>query len=256
MLVLHNIMEDNEMIYVFDIDGTLSFNGKTIDKAIVESLVKLEEFGHEIIFASARPLRDMVEIVPEAFHNATWIGGNGAFLKTQNKTTVNTFGKKVHEKILNYLKDTPYTYMLDSDWNYTFKGPLDHPFYANINSHIAENLDINEHKTISKLALFTLEQGEIDFFESLGLTIHYHTNENMIDISPGICNKYEAIKQLGIHEYIAFGNDANDVEMFQNAQYSYCVGKSEYNKFASEVVLKENVATAILDSMKVKKSIN
>lgn len=237
------------MIYIFDIDGTLSFNGKTIENDIVQSLIKLEDARHEIIFASARPLRDMVDIVPKEFHDSKWIGGNGAFLKTKDKTYVNTFDEKTHEKILNYLRKTAYTYMLDSDWDFTFSGPLDHPFFKNINSHIAENLDLDAHQTISKLALFTLEQSVIDFFLDLGLTIHYHTNEEMIDISPGICNKYEAIKQLGIKEYIAFGNDANDVEMFKNAQYSYCVGVSNYNKFASEIVLKENVAQAILNTI-------
>ena len=53
------------MNFVFDIDGTLCFNGKTIDQAIVDALNKLLEHGHTITFASARPIRDLVPVLPK-----------------------------------------------------------------------------------------------------------------------------------------------------------------------------------------------
>lgn len=43
------------MKFVFDIDGTLCFNGKSIDPSIVDALLQLQNSGHELIFASARP---------------------------------------------------------------------------------------------------------------------------------------------------------------------------------------------------------
>ncbi len=42
------------MKFVFDIDGTLCFNGKSIDPSIIDSLLQLQHAGHELIFASAR----------------------------------------------------------------------------------------------------------------------------------------------------------------------------------------------------------
>ena len=46
------------MKFVFDLDGTLSFDGVTIDEEIKQVLVRAEEFGHEVAFASARSYRD------------------------------------------------------------------------------------------------------------------------------------------------------------------------------------------------------
>lgn len=43
------------MNFVFDLDGTLCFNGKSIDKEIIDALQELKFAGHQVIFASARP---------------------------------------------------------------------------------------------------------------------------------------------------------------------------------------------------------
>ena len=45
------------MKFVFDLDGTLSFDGVTIDDEIKQVLLRAEEFGHEVAFASARSYR-------------------------------------------------------------------------------------------------------------------------------------------------------------------------------------------------------
>ncbi|MGO5864836.1 HAD hydrolase family protein [Staphylococcus aureus] len=64
------------MKFVFDIDGTLCFNGKSIDPSIIDSLLQLQHAGHELIFASARPIRDLLPVLPEVFHQHTLIGAN------------------------------------------------------------------------------------------------------------------------------------------------------------------------------------
>lgn len=47
------------MKFVFDLDGTLSFDGVTIDDEIKQVLLRAEEFGHEVAFASARSYREI-----------------------------------------------------------------------------------------------------------------------------------------------------------------------------------------------------
>lgn len=47
------------MRFVFDIDGTLCFDGRLIDQTIIDTLLQLQHDGHELIFASARPIRDL-----------------------------------------------------------------------------------------------------------------------------------------------------------------------------------------------------
>ena len=46
------------MKFVFDLDGTLSFDYMTIDEEIQQVLLKAEDYGHELVFASARSYRD------------------------------------------------------------------------------------------------------------------------------------------------------------------------------------------------------
>ena len=57
------------MIFVFDLDGTISFSGREIAPDIIAELKKIEELGHQIVFASARPIRDLLPVLPEQLHS-------------------------------------------------------------------------------------------------------------------------------------------------------------------------------------------
>ena len=46
------------MKFVFDLDGTLSFDYMTIDEEIKQVLLTAPQFDHEVLFASARSYRD------------------------------------------------------------------------------------------------------------------------------------------------------------------------------------------------------
>lgn len=74
------------MYYVFDVDGTICFNGISIDPSILESLKKLKE-THQLVFASARPIRDLLPIVSE-FKDCLLIGGNGSIVSENEKIRV------------------------------------------------------------------------------------------------------------------------------------------------------------------------
>lgn len=73
------------MRFVFDIDGTLCFDGRLIDQTIIDTLLQLQHDGHELIFASARPIRDLLPVLPSVFHQHTLIGANGAMIFTAIK---------------------------------------------------------------------------------------------------------------------------------------------------------------------------
>ncbi|PES28334.1 HAD hydrolase family protein, partial [Bacillus thuringiensis] len=57
---------------------------------------------------------------------------------------------------------------------------------------------------------------------NMNVVVHSHGNEGILDISPNGIDKWSGLQQLGVEEkeYIAFGNDANDITMFQHAMYS------------------------------------
>ena len=73
--------------FVFDVDGTLSFDGQTIAAEILASIQALVERGHRIIFASARPIRDLMPIIP-GFKHAQLIGANGALVAQNGRVEV------------------------------------------------------------------------------------------------------------------------------------------------------------------------
>ena len=66
-------MTNNE--FYFDIDGTICFDGRSIDSSIKQRLFKLRQVNHNVIFASARPIRDLLPVIPE-FADDTLIGGS------------------------------------------------------------------------------------------------------------------------------------------------------------------------------------
>ncbi len=59
--------------------------------------------------------------------------------------------------------------------------------------------------------------------------INVYESENMFDLLPANVNKFTALnKYFGINtdEYIAFGNDTNDIELLNNAKQGYIIGNN------------------------------
>jgi len=69
-----------ELRFVFDLDGTIVFHGQPISDTIQRALQELAAYEHEIIFASARPIRDMLPVINEALQRYSMIGGNGSLI--------------------------------------------------------------------------------------------------------------------------------------------------------------------------------
>ncbi len=85
--------------------------------------------------------------------------------------------------------------------------------------------------TASDLVAFYQELNTLD------VVIHQHKNENVLDISPKGVHKWSALQALGIQDYIAFGNDANDITMFQHAKHSVMIRyHKELATYASETI--------------------
>lgn len=57
------------MQFVFDLDGTICFKGKPVSDKILDSLAELTKNDHQVIFASAKPIRDMLPVIREDFHH-------------------------------------------------------------------------------------------------------------------------------------------------------------------------------------------
>ena len=231
------------MIYVFDLDGTICFRGRPVTEKILKTFEELHLKGHEIIFASARPIRDMLPVLDKKFHSYTMIGGNGSLISKNGKLIHSTsFTNIEFETLRSLLVEYNSTYLIDGDWDYTYTGSKDHPILNNLDpSGLAKNVDIDEHTTIVKTLVLTSDNMEelLKKIDSIGVVVHKHSNENVLDISPKNIDKWNALSKLGIKkgDYIAFGNDTNDISMFINASYSIMIGShEELSNYASEFI--------------------
>lgn len=235
------------MQFVFDLDGTICFKGKSLTKEICDALDECQAMGHEIIFASARPIRDLLPVLPEKYHQLRMVGGNGAFRNADGSIEVNSFDEGTCKQLFNIIDAHQLAYLIDSSWDYSYTGGQTHPIYQNIDPFkSARNVPIDMLENVVKMVLFTSNAEIQKSLEALPLILHLHHNEGILDLSPEGIDKWSGLQQLGVkeNEFIAFGNDSNDICMFKAAKESICIG--------SHSVAKENATFQVTEDEAVK----
>lgn len=234
------------MNFVFDLDGTICFNGKPISEKIAQALDNLQMKGHTIIFASARPIRDMLPVLNYRFHNLTMIGCNGSLVSQEGKMkSFGSFSEAQFRSIESLILEYKATYLIDGEWDYTYTGPKDHYILNNLDSaNLANKVSLDSHNSIVKILILTASDlNQLEYkLSTLDLVLHRHKDQNILDISPKGIHKGASLKLLiKSSDYIAFGNDANDVSMFQNAAYSVMIGHHDLlSKYATETISLED----------------
>lgn len=218
------------MKFVFDLDGTICFKGKPVTEKILSALEELAAKGHDVIFASARPIRDMLPVIHERFHTYTMIGGNGSLVSQQGKLThAHAFTPEQIGAITTLIGEFEATYLIDGEWDYSYTGPSDHPILNNVDpAKLANKIDIDKHPSIVKVLILTANRMEdmAEQLSALDVVVHRHKSENVLDMSPKNIHKWGALSKMGVEEgdYVAFGNDANDITMFMHATHSVMIG--------------------------------
>ncbi|WP_209977206.1 HAD-IIB family hydrolase [Paenibacillus eucommiae] len=246
------------MKFVFDLDGTICFHGQPVSETLLKCFEDLVNENHEIIFASARPIRDMLPVIHQRFHKYSLIGGNGSLVSTYGSIThIESFHNAQVLKVLQFIEEHQATYLIDSDWDYSYTGPLDHHILKNVDaSKLAKQVPIESLMSVVKILILTANDMEnlAEKITNLGVVIHRHRNENVLDISPQNIHKWNALKQLGVKEkqFIAFGNDANDIPMFKKAQHTVMIGHhDDLAQYATETIpLEGNYEEKIVAKLK------
>ncbi|UHA73425.1 HAD-IIB family hydrolase [Paenibacillus sp. 481] len=234
------------MKFVFDLDGTICFSGKPLSTKMVQALDFIVQNGHEVVFASARPIRDLLPVLPTSMHQCSMVGGNGAFVAKEGSilSTIH-FDKEIAESLMGLINKFEADYLIDSQWDYAYSGDDDHPIRRNLDpEQRAQNRRIEElNENVKVVILRSLEpQHMLNELQKLPIVTYMHGSENIIDVSPHGVDKWAGLQALGVQpqEYIAFGNDANDVSMFRHAKRSICVGDHvELVQMATEKVLND-----------------
>jgi len=245
------------MNFVFDLDGTICFKGKPITDKLLEALERISSHGHEVIFASARPIRDMLPVINSRLHSWTMIGGNGSLI-SKNGSIIHSssFTHSQLHTIKSIMSEFQATYLIDGEWDYSYTGPQDHPILNNLDpAKLAKMVDVDDHQSIIKILILTSSSmAELTKrLSALDVVTHTHGNENVLDISPNNVDKWHAIRKLGIqqNDYVAFGNDANDISMFKHAKHSVMIGYHDaLAEYATEMIpLVENTEQMIIEKL-------
>jgi len=234
------------MTFVFDLDGTICFSGREISPKIVSELEKLESRGHELVFASARPIRDMLPLIRGVFDHSFLIGGNGSIISDKGKVKVmSSIEEEDFSQLQRIIEKYDLDYILDSDWDYALKNRNDE--LANINSKVdalklAQNILPSAIKTCIKCHLLNIPSEHyekiVNLLDRMNVTKIVHSDAQSVDIVATGINKYETFVSIfGSEEYVAFGNDHNDIELLSNAKYAVSVGDNESVKKISHVNL-------------------
>ncbi|MCR8632126.1 HAD-IIB family hydrolase [Paenibacillus radicis (ex Xue et al. 2023)] len=242
------------MKFVFDLDGTICFKGQPISDRLVQCLEKLIEAGHEVIFASARPIRDMLPVIDEKFHNFCLIGGNGSLVTIDGANVqVNSFSDDQVQAVIGLIQEYQATYLIDSDWDYAYTGPSNHPILNNVDPmKLANSVTLETLKRIVKILILSSTNMErmSEQLVSLDCVVHRHVNENVLDVSPQNIHKWSALQKVGLKgkEFIVFGNDANDISMFKEVLHSVRIGNhTELEKYCTESIpLEGDYETSII----------
>jgi HAD superfamily hydrolase (TIGR01484 family) len=245
------------MNFVFDLDGTICFKGKPVTAKLLAALERLEAKGHTVFFASARPIRDMLPVLDQRFHRHTLIGGNGSLVSRRGELErAVPFSPEQREALQQLLKEHEATFLIDGEWDYTYTGAADHPILANVDpSRLAKRIGLEAHKAIVKVLILTSNdmEGLAKKAAELGVVVHRHGKENVLDVSPPDVDKWGALEGLAVKKggYVAFGNDANDITLFMNAKHSVMIGHhDELSQYAAEALpLGEDIEDRIAERL-------
>lgn len=242
------------MNFIFDIDGTISFGDNQIDSDIYKELKSLEENGHKLIFATARSYRDSLPVIREYFKDNVLVGLNGGYVYENSKIG---YSKIINEesfaRVMKLVLKKDLAYFIDEEFNYSCYKEEKFEFVDTIDPlKLADRLNLEVVKNPVKIVISLSDLSEKDKFVSSIkeiplLDVLYHEREDNLYInSHGTTKASTILEVLNGQDYVAYGNDKNDIDMFKNALYCVQVGDLDYLKsYSNEVTSKENLVYSI-----------
>lgn len=245
---------DNEFKrVVFDLDGTLCFDGVKINNSILNSITNMYNVGFEVIFASARPIRDIYPLLPIKFHDFDMIGGNGSIIKKNNEIFTEFIPEVIVNEIFKIIDRNNVKVLVDGSFNYHYNGDENLELKKRVDTNnIAMNIPRTEIENVIKIAILDSDESSSIYQEVSkidGIKMNNYKNENFFDIVLADINKKTTLfKYFGETPYIAFGNDVNDIELLVSASIGYIVGNNQELKILSNC--------SFINSLQVHEAIN
>ncbi|MCF6439271.1 Cof-type HAD-IIB family hydrolase [Pseudoalteromonas luteoviolacea] len=220
------------MNVVFDLDGTLIFHGQPMQDAVSDALLKIEQQGATVLFATARPLRDTLPVIEKQFWDHQIIGCNGAMIsKNKQVTDALHFVKDEIVEVLDWLDKENIAYLFDGLEEYAIS-TTSHHFHLDVKKLGREpvcNQSARHQPIVKLLVLEEHRHEEVKAFLSTVLSdydVYHHNGYHSFDVVPKNSNKLNALLRIGLdmNNTICMGNDQNDIAMLEAAKKAYVVG--------------------------------
>lgn len=231
-------------LFVFDLDGTIIIDNQMLHPMLYEILKELEKKEEKIVFATSRSLRGVKKVLPEQLLKFPLILCNGAFAVWDNEiVSEGSIPKDVYEKISYYLEKNNISFYLDMGTEIFIPKDREHDFLKTLkeeakNEKIYHELSEIKSKVYKIGVVETIGSDILKEIEDIsGKSKIYQHMDRTVDIVPENCSKWKMLQKLKLtsngKKIVTFGNDANDMEMIQDADIGVAVCSS--NKELCEV---------------------
>ena len=228
------INPDRRKCFIFDLDGTIIFKNQFLSKEIESLLYQIKDAGHELIFATGRPLREFKLVMPEWTHTQPLSLFSGCVSVIGDKLIRS---KSIQENLIPEISDicvkNNFPFIMDNLTHYY------HPPMKNMVLGILDKRSFKYHVSnleqmlgteIYKVLIFDMQAHEqfLQYAEDKQLLIKHHSYDDCFDIVPQHCNKYLGVEpfitDFANEDVFVFGNDFNDLELLRHFNNSVLFG--------------------------------
>lgn len=228
--------------FVFDLDGTIVYNGKPVDEKFNQLLLDIKDAGHQIIYATGRSFRDFIPVIPEwSVGEPSVVFGGGLVIANDEIKFQQFIDETYLHEIIEFLEKNHVHYLVDGQSNF-YHPSKEHWLYQDIVKLTGKVKAESAHHVICDGAykILILDFEWLSHFQQFiidkALTIKCHFYDKCFDIMPANVNKYNGLSILSLPEannIYVFGNDQNDLELMQNLPNSIMLGHhQELSKYA------------------------
>lgn len=229
-------MPNNKRIIFFDIDGTLLDHNKQLPSSAKHAILELKNVGHRVILATGRsPF--MLENVAQELGINSYVGFNGQYVVLDGELIYsNPLSPDVLHQLAVFAQRSGHP-LVFLDPEMMRSSATHHPYIETcIQSlqfaHPECDPFFYRNRRIYQTMLFCCEEEETAYQDEFN-TLHFvRWHPFSLDVLPGGGSKARGIQQImqrlnfDPSEAYAFGDNFNDMEMFQYIGHSVAMGNS------------------------------